>query len=669
MRYFIWIIVLMLGTQACRKSVTSQNNVSLDFKDPIIQQIYDYGDKKSSKELKLFLAHKNPAYRYATCLVLANVQDPKLIDDLATMLNDEYLNVREAAAFALGMIDDPKVVTILTEAFRATRTDSVRAIQSNILQAVSRNADKLTLSFISKAPNYSYTDETILLGQTLAIYNFALRDSTLTEGTARMVELLRPEEVSPKVKLIAANYLHRAKDLDLVKYENTLLDAVDDAKDPNLRMFLVTALAKTGTPTALKALSALLRTESDYRVKINIIRSFKYMPHDSVRVQALEYLKDANPHVRYTAADYFYAQGQDKDVEAMRLGLEMPDSSGVIHARIYAGMIKNISPFKDAIRNIVIQTVKQKFDMTNKAHEKIALIRALGENGWNYIYFNQLLSGADTTKAPLPVNVRTAIYESLGEIISRQTTKPEFGTYAMNVRREIANTFVAGVQAGDPGALTVIAETLAKDAVDLKAFITNYAFLLEAKKKLTLPRDIEAALSLQKAINKLTGSTDPMPKAVFNNPIDWITLLALPTNAQAIVKTTKGTFGIDLFTNETPGTVGNFVRLAQSKFYNDLVFHRVVPNFVAQVGCPRGDGYGGDVKTIRTESSTRIWSEEGYVGMASAGRDTESSQWFITHSPTLHLNGNYTIFGKVTNGMEVVHKLEVGDKIISIEIQ
>ncbi|WP_202800188.1 peptidylprolyl isomerase [Pontibacter sp. BAB1700] len=113
--------------------------------------------------------------------------------------------------------------------------------------------------------------------------------------------------------------------------------------------------------------------------------------------------------------------------------------------------------------------------------------------------------------------------------------------------------------------------------------------------------------------------------------------------------------------------MANFVELANKQFFDGLYFHRVVPNFVAQGGDKRGDGWGSSDYSIRSEFAP-LHYREGYVGMASAGKDTESNQWFITHSPTPHLDGRYTIFAKVVEGMDVVHQLEVGDKIRQVNL-
>ncbi len=137
---------------------------------------------------------------------------------------------------------------------------------------------------------------------------------------------------------------------------------------------------------------------------------------------------------------------------------------------------------------------------------------------------------------------------------------------------------------------------------------------------------------------------------------------------EVTIKTNKGDLELVLYKKAAPGTVVSFVKLVKSGFYNNKFFHRVVPNFVIQTGCPRGDGYGSPDFTIRTENCGFQYNDEGWLGMASAGRDTESSQWFITLNPTPHLDGNYTLFGKVTKGMDVVQNIEIGDKISSVKL-
>ena len=139
------------------------------------------------------------------------------------------------------------------------------------------------------------------------------------------------------------------------------------------------------------------------------------------------------------------------------------------------------------------------------------------------------------------------------------------------------------------------------------------------------------------------------------------------TNPTAVIHTKKGDIRIELFSEDAPMTVDNFIRLARSGFYDGLAFGRVVPNFVIQGGDPRGDQNGGPGYQIRDEINLRRYVT-GSVGMALSGKDTGGSQFFVTHSPQPHLDGGYTIFGQVTEGMEVVNRIARGDKIEKIEI-
>ena len=110
--------------------------------------------------------------------------------------------------------------------------------------------------------------------------------------------------------------------------------------------------------------------------------------------------------------------------------------------------------------------------------------------------------------------------------------------------------------------------------------------------------------------------------------------------------------------------LSNLMGLAQEGFLDGKAFHRVVPNFVIQGGSPSGDAYGSLDYSIRSEFSAIHYDREGLLGMASAGPDTEGTQFFITHSPTLHLDGRYTVFGRVVSGMDAVHDVQVGDRIV-----
>jgi peptidyl-prolyl cis-trans isomerase B (cyclophilin B) len=135
------------------------------------------------------------------------------------------------------------------------------------------------------------------------------------------------------------------------------------------------------------------------------------------------------------------------------------------------------------------------------------------------------------------------------------------------------------------------------------------------------------------------------------------------------ISTTKGDMIVDLYDNETPLTVNNFLSLIDKNFYNGLNFHRVIPGFVAQGGCPNKTGTGGPGYIIKCEvESEKQFHDRGVLSMAHAGRDTGGSQFFICHNRqnTQHLDRNHTCFGVVIDGIDLIDKISQGDEIISI---
>ena len=140
---------------------------------------------------------------------------------------------------------------------------------------------------------------------------------------------------------------------------------------------------------------------------------------------------------------------------------------------------------------------------------------------------------------------------------------------------------------------------------------------------------------------------------------------------KAVISTNKGQMHVALYDLDAPKTVANFVKLAESGFYSGLKWHRVIPDFVIQGGCPNGTGAGGPGYQIDCElDGENQFHDTGVLSMAHAGRNTGGSQFFVCHSRrnTAHLDRNHTCFGKVTDGLDVLDQIREGDSIDSIEI-
>jgi peptidyl-prolyl cis-trans isomerase B (cyclophilin B) len=140
---------------------------------------------------------------------------------------------------------------------------------------------------------------------------------------------------------------------------------------------------------------------------------------------------------------------------------------------------------------------------------------------------------------------------------------------------------------------------------------------------------------------------------------------------KAIIHTAKGDMTIEFYHEDAPNTVANFIKLAEDGYYNGLTFHRVIPDFVIQGGCPNGTGAGGPGYKINCElDGNNQYHDRGVLSMAHAGRNTGGSQFFICHSRTntAHLDRNHTCFGKVVEGVDIIDQIQMGDKMTSVEI-
>ena len=137
----------------------------------------------------------------------------------------------------------------------------------------------------------------------------------------------------------------------------------------------------------------------------------------------------------------------------------------------------------------------------------------------------------------------------------------------------------------------------------------------------------------------------------------------------ATFESDRGPIKVELYPDKAPLTVANFVNLAKRGFYDGLGFHRVIPDFMIQGGCPEGSGRGGPGYKFEDETGNGVAHERGVLSMANAGPNTNGSQFFITHIATPWLDGKHTVFGKVVEGLEAVDKVEQGDHIRKVTIE
>jgi len=661
MKYHVVLLMtLVLCCTACLPEDPG-NIINFSMNDETIQEIFRLQDERKTAELLPYADEVDATYRYAVAQALASVQDTLAMPTLSKMLRDTSIQVRYMAAYALGQTASEKSVDSLVIAFGQEKS---RRVQSAILEAIGKAGDEKTLRQISGVRTYTSRDTFLLEGQARSIYRFMNRGITAPGGTTRMIELLQ-QATPTSVRQIAGDYLRRAKDIKLDKYESELIDIFEKEKTPNVRMFVASALGKTGGIAARDTLIGAFSGERDYRVKINIIRALRDANYVKVRPMMLQALEDSNPKVAYTAAQYLRSKAPAYESKFLS-DLANAASHWRVKSELHAAALGRTDVSYINTRKRLSDTIKMAYETSKNPYEKGALLEALAEHAPNHIFITEEIFDSAATAV-----IKSYGIQALANLRSRDDFGKLTGWQSDEVKKALAATFQRAIKSGDVAMIATTAGVLRNPKLNMRREYAGAAFMTDALKKMQLPRDVEAYNELRRTLNYFRGEDleRGISSLAFNHPIDWKIVNELSDNPTALIKTKRGTIELDLLVNDAPGSVANFAQLANSAFFNGKNFHRIVPNFVAQGGCPRGDGWGSMSYSIRSEIGPNYYDDEGYIGMASAGKDTECTQWFITHSPTPHLDGRYTIFGKVTKGMDVVHGLEIGDVIEGVEIK
>jgi cyclophilin family peptidyl-prolyl cis-trans isomerase/HEAT repeat protein len=670
---FLISIVILSSFFSCippeQGNQRSSDKIELNLTDPTVQKLYDFRDKRLSDSLAKYFTNQDATLRYLAALAFASSGDSSQINGLAQLLQDPVEDVRIAAAFALGQTKAAAAEPLLTAAFDGKDSlSNHQRFNAVILEAIGKCGSLESLRQMAAITTYEKTDTLLLEGRNRAIFQFALRNITDPTATEIMLRNAANDRLPNSARLMAAHYLARTPDFKPDSLQATRLAAAYvRATDPDVRMALATALGKSSADPAFSILTKVIENERDWRVTCNIIRALGKFEPDTVRRLLTPYLSDPNPHISRTAAEFFIQHGTARDADLYwRTARDLPKLPWPTRVALYHASNKWLTQvYKPDSRDYVVYQLREQFLKSDNPYERAACLKALAETGWQFrwIYSKGI---ADSHPA-----VKTAAAEALAAIANKKDFFQHLGEGAGGARREIYNHLREVVASGDPGMIAASANGFMAPALNYRSLrdtsrIRDFNASLAALK---MPRDLEAYMELKKVIAFFEEKPEPAPYVPrFNHPIDWTLLTTMEAGQRVRMQTNKGVVDLELYPQWAPGSVVNFIKLINDGFYNGKTTHRVVPNFVVQGGCPRGDGYGALDYTIRSEIGLCWYDQAGYLGMASAGRDTEGTQWFITHSPTPHLDGRYTIFGKVAEGMDVVNTLEVGDRIEKIEL-
>lgn len=615
-------------------------NKSLNkFSNDVLIEIATYQDRRLGDSVYHYLNSKDPRIRSAAALAFGSIQDTAASTSLGNLLlEDKVADVRENAAFALGQTPCIASVNALIPALE----DSDSQVVCEVLESLGKTLPENDINVLK---TYTPTDSMTREGLAWAFYRLGIRGLADSVIIVRSAEFLNKNN-SLQTRLGAAHFFSRASIIGK-DFEKNLIETALHDPSTEVRIAAVNGLRKLKDDSAFAALKLILASEKDYRIRINGARALQGFSLDKTKPLFLELLKDRDAQVGIATSEALISVLKEPWPEILDLARHA--TNWRIQANLYQ-IYLTVSPSKD-----IENEITSKYKASNNVYQKAWLLGSLSQSVETYSFLqNELMMSGIFV-------IQTSAAEGL-VAINRNRKFPTTRTV------EFAEIYKQAIAAGDPAVTGIVCQALADPTLGYKTVFKNIDFLKNAKQKLSLPKDIESLQPLDDAIAYLEGKGKATPlKNRFDHPIDWEKVRRIAKSQRVLVRTSKGDIIIRLLVDEAPGSVANFVDLIEKKYFDKKFFHRVVPNFVIQTGCYRGDGFGSEDYSIRSEFSRRNFTT-GTVGMASAGKDTEGTQWFITHSPAPHLDGRYTIFAEVERGMDTVHKIEMGDQINVISL-
>jgi cyclophilin family peptidyl-prolyl cis-trans isomerase/HEAT repeat protein len=592
------------------------------FDDATIVSIYDSAHNGDTAALYLYAESETAAYRMAYARLMGSVLPKVAPEALEDLLMDPIPYVRLYAAFAVGQIGNEKSLVALDKAFKKA---TIPEIKAEFLEAIGKCADENAMEFlVTQNPNTAIEES----GKVWGIYRGMLKGQLKEEHLEIVVAHLNSQEV--ETRLAAANILSRQKEFDLSAFADEIYEKTKKEAVPEIKATLGYALTKTELAEEF-AMDVLKSDDSPLLRTVGLLA----LPNPQEHLILMEdALISESPWVAMTAARRL-AEVDSFAPSASTIGAArttaIPEVSSIVaRALLKSDSEKGKEFYNEAWRRLG-NPVKQSVLLGIWADfpEGIDSLK-------NYLFNDGPLGTAATTAYLAGIELHPNWNESFVAFADRAFSE---GLLSQSY---------------------LFAEALRTP--ERKELISSEV-LLGALNKFSKPELIEGYQAIAKTLKDNYGIEKP-PLSIDHPPIDWEMVKTLGQKPALALYSGGEKYLISLVPEDAPSSVSQVANLATARFYDGTFFHRIVPGFVSQGGGPRGDGYGSDDHILRSEFSPLKYGK-GVVGLASAGKDTESCQFFFTHLPTPHLDGRYTIIGASQND---ISNIETGARIDSVRV-
>jgi cyclophilin family peptidyl-prolyl cis-trans isomerase/HEAT repeat protein len=656
--------------------------------DSTLQRVVDLQVRRDGATLVQDLSSPRADVRARAAFALGSVQDTTAVPTLIHALTDTSSAVRRDAAFALGQTGDTTAFAPLAAAYRVEKDPEVRHRMMEAMGKLPALEAPSTILNLD-VPRDGEADRALALSRLAAIHGM------ITENV--LVWLLdHLTDPDPAVRMNAAYFVGRVHtSAPWADRDSLVRKALSSySKNDPAAMYLLQGMGRHGDLRDGELIEEWVRTATDWRIRANAMASLgPWDPHDAVTNLLMAGLDDPSTLVAVNAAESLARRPlRQKELAEVESWIKAhPDRLQVIVPLL------NVAA-TDGEKDFV-------FEWVDAIAPDDQVRRDIGLQAIAHLYgdtaFVRLQAAAASTSPAVAADGAVALVQRWSQ-----------GDLDRDKASTFFRIFCAALHQGSPRVTSAVAGVLADSAfvhrgsvdslmaayrrmsplADLEPMMDVLSALAQAGDLSAVPFLREAltnpAPALRRAaaldLSRLTGETVTAPPGPEGRPapsdtassvipdpwrIDWAYLAQLGRAPQLVLDTNRGTVVVRLDTDEAPQTVQTVARLAEAGKYDGVPFHRVVPNFVAQGGdFTDHNGFGNPGFTIDSEF-TEIPFVRGVIGMASAGKDTEGSQFFITYSMQPHLDGAYTAFGWVVKGMDVVDRLAQGDTLLHASVE
>jgi len=655
--------LLFICFQACQPSPEA------GLSDTILAKILKHEDSRDA-EKEFFgeiLLDESAEVRARACLALGRIGMLDCPDWFRPQLErimaeDEDPSVRTMAAFALGEAMEFEAVQQLVVALQ-DKSPEVRSAAAEALSKFGGRAEAAVESILRMFE--SEKDEGVL--RTLLLTSWRFADGRTTPAAIGVFS-----EGSKNLRADAAFHLTRfpwrrpGEESASPAFPLELLQEMASDGDAEIRKYAARLAASAPDAPEVTGIIAFLLADENDGVAINAARTAAVRWNDDMLQPYLTALSDRAPHVRLEAVRMSQRIVKPELSEPLREMLGGEDEA------LAAAALTSLIARGELDPTAELEGFLKDERLTVRIAAAALIHTTFGGKPWELLEIALGDESAGVRSTAVSSIVRTEGHggrETLEKLL--QSDDPVImstaaAAYAQEVGPEagerLAQLYLGIKDKPDPEAKAELLNVLAALAGNEKALAVLGEALSDPDRSTRL-----LAAKLLKDIDGEDRCSKVGPQALDLTEEDYLERIRETREVTgAVIKTTKGDVTFEFLDNATL-TAYSFISLARKGFYDGIASHRVVPDFVVQAGCPRGDGTGGPGYTIRCEINRHSYVR-GAVGMALAGKDTGGSQWFITLSSQPHLDGGYTIFAKVKSGMEIADILMTGDKILSIEL-